>query len=144
MGMVMAAGGLADMLGQVLNNIPVAGTDIVCHLYVTNISLDTLKTPSDFVEAVGGGYLAKTLTGGSWSIHQGDAGTIPNATYTQQEYIFTGPLTTNLVIYGYYLVNAAGHLLAAETLGAPFTPYNNWDELKISPRIQFSHGTPIL
>lgn len=113
-------------------------------LFVTNVTPDPNggDTVGLYTEAAGGDYAAKTLTrGAGWTITV--ANDPSDAIYTQQTFTFTGALTTNPTIYGYYVTNAAGTvLLWAEKLAAPFTPANNGDKLLITPKIQMSFGTP--
>jgi len=44
--------------------------------------------------------------------------------------------------WGAPITNADGTLIWAEKLGSTFTPANNGDTVKITPKIQASKGTP--
>jgi hypothetical protein len=102
-------------------------------LFANNITPAETDTHTSYTEAAGGGYASKSLTGANWTF----AGPSPTtATYNaEQVFTFTGPLTTNPNIYGYYVVQAtSGVLLWAET-STVFTPTNNGDQYKITPKI---------
>lgn len=64
------------------------------------------------------------------------------AAYALQTWTFTGPLTTNLIIYGYIVVDGDGVLQWAERLGAPFQPSVNGDICEVYPIFKLSKGTP--
>jgi hypothetical protein len=88
---------------------------------------------AQYTEAAGGGYAAILLTAASWTTTAG--GTAPETTtaYAAQTFTFTGPLTTNLTVYGYYLTRASdGALILAELLASPFTPANNGDSIVLT------------
>ena len=102
-------------------------------LFVNNITPAETDTAATYTEATGGGYASKSLTGANWTF----TGTSPTeAAYNaQQTFTFTGALTTNPTIYGYYLVQTtSGILMWAET-STPFTPANNGDNYNVTPRI---------
>ena len=73
-------------------------------------------------------------------------GTAPNAiaqaAYTQVSFNFTGALTTNGSVYGYYVTNTAGQVIFAERATAPYIPANNGDALLLTPIFKLSSGTP--
>lgn len=101
------------------------------------------KTPAQsgvtYTQCSGGGYSAKTLSNGSWTVTTGNDPS--DAVYAQQTFSFTGPLTTNLTIYGYYVTDGDGVILWAERFATSFTP-DNGDNIKITPKFQMSSGTP--
>ena len=74
--------------------------NLVYRLFATNVTPAETDTAGSYTEATGGGYAAKTLTGASWTV---TTGAPTSATYAQQDYTFTGPLTTNGTVYGYYV-----------------------------------------
>jgi hypothetical protein len=113
---------------------------LTIELFATNVTPSDTSTKASFTAAAGGGYASKTLTGGSWTIGD-DGGGIQQAAYAQQTWTFTGALTTNATVYGYYLYNGSV-LIGAEALTTPFTPANNGDQLSITPIIKCSKGTP--
>jgi hypothetical protein len=97
---------------------------------VISPALGNATVVGDLTEASGGGYSAIALTAANWVTTGGS----PTSTaYPEQTFTFTGPLTTNLTVLGYYITNAAGALVYAEALGASFVPTNNGDTIKITP-----------
>lgn len=143
MAMIVEDVGCAQILAVYLNNVwPVGGNNLTLKLYATNVTPSTTgaDTAATFTVAAGGGYADKTLTRGSWTVNTGN--NPRDATYAEQTFTFTGALTTNTTIYGYYIVDADNVILNAELLGTPFTPANNGDNIVITPKIALSHGTP--
>jgi hypothetical protein len=137
---VVSDEGVGLMFGTFFNGSP-AGQNLVLHLYCSNYTPVHGMTVSAWTECSGGGYAAKTLTNGSWTIQ---ANQPPDALYnTTETFTFTGPLTTNTTIYGYVVTNAAGTTtLWAQMLDSAFTPANNGDSLTIPTMLQGSYGTP--
>jgi hypothetical protein len=141
MALVLADVGAAQALKAYFNNAWAAGgKNLTLKLFATNVTPTDASTAASFTEAAGGGYAAKTLTNGSWT--ESNVGGIEQVAYAQQTFTFTGTLTTNPNIYGYYVVDADNVLIFAETLTAMFTPANNGDTLSITPKFQMSKGTP--
>lgn len=106
--------------------------NLVYRLFATNITPAETDTAGTYTEAAGGGYSAITLTGSSWTVTGGAPST---ASYAQQTYTFTGVLTTNTTIYGYYVTRSTtGDLVLAETFTS-FTPATNGDNIKLTPQI---------
>lgn len=142
MALVLADLGADVILGTFF--VATAVQNTLLKLYCNNRTPDANggDVVGDYTVAVGGGYADITLTrGAGWTLTTADDPS--DVIYTQQTFTFTGPLTTNTVIYGYYVTNAAGTvLLWAEKLPQSFTPYNNGDQLLITPKLQLSYGTP--
>ena len=106
--------------------------DLVYRLYTNNITPAETDVAGTYNEAAGGGYASKTLSGASWTVTSGAPST---ASYAPQQWIFTGALSGNATIYGYYVTRAtAGDLLFAENFSA-FTPATSGDNLTINPQI---------
>lgn len=106
--------------------------DLVYRLFATNVTPAETDTAGTYTEAAGGGYSAKTLTGASWTVTNGAP---TSATYAQQTWTFTGALTTNGTVYGYYVTRATdADLVLAETFTS-FTPANNGDQILLTPAI---------
>lgn len=119
---------------------PVSTKDLTLRLFANNITpLDT-HTASNFTEVTGGGYSPITLTCGGWTITP--ANDPSDAVYPVQVFTFTGTLTTNPSIYGYYVTDGDGVLQWAELLAAAFTPVSNGDRLSVTAKFQMSKGTP--
>lgn len=113
-----------------LNNT--AGQDQTLKLFATNVTPAETDTAGTYTEAAGGGYTSKSLAGASWSF---TAGAPSHADFAQQTWTFTGALTTNATVFGYYVVQASsGTLLWAEQFTS-FTPANNGDQILLTPKI---------
>lgn len=141
MALVLADVGADTILKAFFNNVwPVGGKDLTIKLYTNDYTPVDTSVAGSFTEASGGGYAAKTLTNGSWTITA--ANDPSDAVYAQQTWTFTGALTGGATIYGYFVVDADGVLVYAERMGTSFTPANNGDQLKITPAFQLSKGTP--
>ncbi len=130
MTIVVCNNGESIALGYLVNkNTP---ENLVYRLFTNNITPAETDTAGTFTEATGGGYAAITLTGASWTVTPGAPS---SAAYAQQTWTFTGPLTTNPDIRGYYVTRATtGDLVYAETFTV-FTPAASGDNLKITPTI---------
>jgi hypothetical protein len=106
-------------------------------LFCSNTTPAEGDTAGTYTEASGGGYAAKTLTKTSWSVATASGTT--EGSYAEQTYTFTGALTTNPDIYGYFVISATGGILLwAERAGATFTPAANGDTYKVTPKIQLA------
>lgn len=106
--------------------------DLVYRLFATNVTPAETDTAGSYTEAAGGGYANKTLTGASWTVTNGAP---TSAAYAQQTWTFTGALTTNATIYGYYVTRVTDtDLVLAETFTS-FTPANNGDQILLTPQI---------
>ncbi len=141
MSLILSDLGAGELLRRALNNdFPVGGQDLTLHLYINDHTPQDTDTAATYSEASGGGYAAKPLTTGDWSIYN-DAG-IMAAAFAQQIFEFTGPLDLDATIYGYFVTDSAGTLLWAERAPAVFTPAVLGDIMRVTPEIQLSKGTP--
>ena len=143
MAIVLADVGADQVLKAYFNNNWPASKDLKLRLFTNDYTPVDTSVLGNFTEAAGGGYVAKDLANGSWTITV--ANDPSDAVYAEQTFTFTGPLTGNATIYGYYIEDNAGSsgtLVWAERLGASFTPNQNGDQLKITPKFQLSKGTP--
>lgn len=71
------------------------------------------------------------------------ANTPPDVILAEQTFTFTGELTTNDTVYGWYLVKQdLSAVIAAKLLDTPFTPASGGGTLKFTPRVQAGNGTP--
>lgn len=141
MALVLSDVGANTILEAFFNNTwPAGGKDLTLKLYCNNYTPLDSSTAGSFTEASGGGYAAKTLSNGSWTVS--NVGGIRQAAYAQQTITFTGALTTNTTVYGYFVLDADGVLVYAERFSVSFTPANNGDAMKITPVFQLSKGTP--
>ena len=114
--------------------IHTAGQNLRLKLFATDDTPAETDTTGTYTEAVGGGYADILLTGASWTVTPGAP---TSAAYAQQTYTFTGALTTNGTIYGYFLTQTTSGTLYAAEAGAAlqFTPANNGDTYKVTPTI---------
>ena len=141
MALVLADVGADELLKVFFNNDrPTGGNNFTLKLFVNDYTPLQTSVAGSFTEATGGGYAAKTLTNGSFTVTVGNDPS--DAVYAQQVFTFTGALTTNPTIYGYYVVDADGTLIYAERAAASFTPANNGDHYDVTPKFQISSGTP--
>ena len=133
--------GADNMLKAYFNNDwPTAGNNLTLDLYTNNYTPLQTSANANFTVAAGVGYAQKTLDHGNWTV---TAGNDPSdAVYAQQTFTFTGNLTANATIYGYYVKDEDDSVIWAEKFGTSFTPANNGDNVKVTPIIQLSSGTP--
>lgn len=131
MAIVVPNNGEGLALKNFINNE--APQDQTLKLFANNISPSETDTAGTYTEAAGGGYAAKSLTGANWNLTEGAPSDV---TYNaEQVWTFTGPLTTNPTVYGYFVVQAtSGTLMWAESQTS-FTPTNNGDQIKVTPTL---------
>jgi len=113
------------------------GANVTLKLYSNDKTPAETDTAANYTEVAGGGYVSKTLSSASWSIV---AGAPSVASYTYQDFQFTGPTNAPTTVYGYFVVNAAGVLLWAERFGAgvlPFSPVLG-SLIRITPKLSMS------
>lgn len=132
--------GVAAFLAARFNNSWPTSKDLTIRLFTNNITPADGDTTSSYTEAAGGGYSGKVLTCGSWSISV--VGYIVQAAYAQQVFTFTGPLTGNATVYGYYVTDGDNVLQWAERMESPATPVSNGNHIDVTPIFQASKGTP--
>lgn len=142
MALTLADVGADQILKAYFNNSWPTSKDLVVKLFTNDYTPTDTDTTDNYTQAAGGGYVSKVLTNGNWTINA--ANDPSDGVYAEQTWTFTGPLTGNPTIYGYYIVdnNGSGVEVWAERLGASFTPNNNGDQLFITPKFQMSKGTP--
>jgi len=109
-----------------------AATQWTLRLFANNHTPVHGDTEANYTEAAGGGYAGIALTAANWVTTPGSP---TSSAYPQQTFTFTGALTTNPTVYGYYVTRADGKLIYAELLTQPFTPANNGDNVQITPQI---------
>ena len=138
MALVLTDVGADEILKVFFNNDrPTGGNDLTLRLFATNVT--PAQSGVSYVEATGGGYAAIILTNGSWVVATGNDPS--DATYAQQTFTFTGALTTNGTVYGYYVTDDDDTVIYAEAI-TPFTPVSSGDNVKITPAFQMSSGVP--
>jgi hypothetical protein len=129
MTLVVPNSGEVILLDAAIGKIP--ATVWTLRLYtVIEFALSSGTIVSYLTEASGGGYAAIPLTAANWTTLPGS----PTSTsYPKQTFTFTGPLTTNQNVLGYYITQADGSLIYVEPLAATFTPATSGDTLDITP-----------
>src|SRR3990167_1635806 len=105
MALTLADIGADAVLKRYFNSTaPGGGNNLTLKLFTSNTTPADTDTAATYTEATGGGYAAKTLTNGSWTITIGNDPS--DAVYAQQTWTFTGQLSGGASIYGYYVVDA--------------------------------------
>lgn len=100
------------------------------------------QVPGDFTEATGGGYAHKSIES-STDFTKEYANSPPDIITAEQTFTFTGVLTTNPTVYGWFLISEDLSLVvAAKKLDSTYTPASGGGTLKFTPRIQAGNGTP--
>ena len=120
--------------GRALNNFlnKVAPQDQTLKLFATNVTPAETDTTGSYTEATGGGYASKALTGASWTVTEGAPS---DGTAAQQTWTFTGPLTTNPTVFGYFVIQTTSTILMWAEAFTSFTPANNGDQILLTPKI---------
>ncbi len=141
MALVLSDVGADELLKTYFNNArPSGGNNLTLKLFTNDYTPVQTSVAGSFTEASGGGYAAKTLTNGSWTVTVGNDPS--DAVYAEQTFTFTGALSGSATVYGYFVVDADGTLVWAERFSSSFQPANNGDTIKITPIFQISSGTP--
>ena len=138
MALVLTDVGADEILKAFFNNDWPTSKDLTLNLFINDVT--PAQTGISYTEAAGGGYSAKTLSNGSWTVTT--ANDPSDATYAKQTFTFTGALTDDATIYGYYVTNDDSVVLWAEKFSTPFTPVANGDYVEVTPAFQLSSGTP--
>lgn len=126
-------------VGEVLAlELYLESVDLTLKLYSNNITPAETDTAATYTVVAGGGYADQVLDKDEWTIVAGapSAGTY-NFTI---DFDFTGVTNAPGVIYGYFVVDAAGVLRWAERFPAgvvPFTPILN-SLIRFIPRFEAS------
>lgn len=114
--------------------------DLTIKLFTSNTIPADTDTAGTYTEAAGGGYASKTLATTDCTVAV--VSDIATASYPQLVWTFTGALTGNASIYGYYIVDGSGTIIFSERGASAYQPANNGDEYKITVAFQLSKGTP--
>ncbi len=114
--------------------------NLTLRLFTNNYTPVVTSLNNMFTDAAGGNYAAITLDKNSWTTALN--GNISESTQNEQTYTFNSNLTANATVFGYFVTDANNAAIWGERFGTSFTPSNNGDTIKITPRIQMSNGTP--
>jgi len=140
MSIMLADGGAIQILNCYFKKInPVTGNNFTLKLFVNDVDPSDAYTSSNYIEADGGGYAAKVLTPSLFTVSAVNG--VAQSAYPAQMFVFTGALTDNATIYGYYIVDDDSVLIYSEALPVPLTIAIEGDMCPITPVIQLSHGT---
>jgi hypothetical protein len=116
------------LLGIAINNV--ANENLTLKLFVTDVTPAEANTAGSFTEMSAAGYVAKTLTKGSWSV--ANAAGVTTASYAEQ----TFTMTAATACYGYYIVGATSTTLYwAESFGSNYAIPAGGGDIKITPKI---------
>jgi len=119
MPLVLTDLGADEQLKIIFNNDRAsAGNNLTLRLFATDVN--PAQTGVTYVEASGGGYAAITLTMGAWTINTSEDPSMIE--YAEQEFAFSGALTTNPNVYGYYVTDDDGVVWWAEKISTPYIP----------------------
>jgi hypothetical protein len=129
MSLIVPSEGAVVALRKILNQ-----TLYLC-LYGNDITPAVADTYGTYDIIAGGGYAAKSLTYANWSFTEDDPS---YATYTAQNFTFTGALTAPGTVYGYIIIDASNKVMWAERFPAaliPFSPIAG-SKIRVIPRIE--------
>lgn len=134
---------VVDIGGQALLNILFGSTAKMTAFTIqlftdSNALADTDINTTHTVPDATGGYVDKALTNNAVVALNGG---IPEASWSSVTWTFTGPIQAGGTIRGYQILSGTT-LIWEETLGTPFTPANNGDQLTLTPKFQLGNGTP--
>ena len=132
---------LIDAGGVRMLTVMFGGTsEFECVLFTDTLAVTDNGVAVNHTEAFGGGYASKTLTG---TPVVALVGGIPTVTFPQVTFEFTGPLTTNLDIRGYEVVEISSGITIFEEVFANAVRPIAGDLLPIIPRCQLGNGVPL-
>lgn len=130
MTLLVPNGAEVDALKAWLNNT--AGQNQDLRLFQNNVTPAETDTTATYTECTLTGYAEIALTGASWNFTEG----APSDATCSAEQTWTFTAGFGQTIYGYYLVQAtSGRIMWAERDASPFTPANNGDQIKLTPKI---------
>lgn len=134
MGVLFPNQGKRLALEVALKKLPAEDLDL--RLFVNDKVPAAGDTEADYVEAAGAGYAAIQLVAATWTVLEADPA---DATYPQQTWNFSGPLT---LVYGYYYTHrTSGKLFAVERFAdGPYNIAQAGDQVKVTPRLKFAQA----
>lgn len=105
-----------------------------------SIPVNTSGYAGDYVPGTDAGTVVET-TPCAWTEEYSN--TPPDVIMAEQTFTFTGELTTNTTVYGWYLIKQdLSAVYAAKKLDTAYTPGSGGGALKFTPRVQAGNGTP--
>jgi hypothetical protein len=139
MAIVLADKGADEILITYFNGIR-AGNNLTLRLYTNDYTPLQTSSNASYTDAAGGDYGPKTLALNNWTVNA--ANDPSDAVYAEQTFTFTGNLTGNAAVFGYFVTDANNTAVWGERFANNFTPTNNGDNIKVTPKFQLSSGTP--
>jgi hypothetical protein len=107
-------------------------TSWTLRLFATDHTPAKTDTEADYIEAAGGDYAPFPLNAANWATTPGS----PTLTrYLLRTFSFTGALTGNPTVYGYYISRDSGGIVYAERFAQPFTPANPGDAVDVTAQL---------
>ena len=139
--MLSTLGALQILKSYFLNETPAGGSNLFLKLFCTDVTLSDTDTSATYTEAVGGGYGAKTLLIENFAATI-EAG-VAQVVYPQQLFLFTGSLSKNFTIYGYYVVDMDNVLIYSQKLILPYTPTAAGGRILLTCEFKLMKTSPI-
>jgi hypothetical protein len=124
----------------ILNIVKSSGGTWTLKLFATDVTPSQASTASSFTEAAGGGYASKSLTLASSTVS--NVGGIDQIAWSAQAFTYSGTLTTNGSVYGFYIVDGSNNLITAQKFAGAQLITGSETPTTITPKIQLSSGTP--
>lgn len=112
-------------------------------LFVNDYTPTAAMLVGNFTEASPGssGYAHKPVISGEWTL---EANSPRDIILSQKVFGFSGELSGNATIYGWYLIKQDLSVVkAAKRLDSSYQPASGGGELRFTPRIQAGNGTPV-
>lgn len=106
------------------------GTHVITYVDANNFTIPVNVTVGGTGGTVSRGWNQSQVS----NIEQQAASPVP--------FVFTGALTGNATVYGYWAESSGGVFLWADRLDSSYTPASSGDTLTITPKYQASKGTP--
>lgn len=128
MSITVPNGGEVIALDAITGKTPATGWTLRLYTAISP-ALSNATVVGHLTQAAGGGYAGIALTAANWVT---TPGTPTSTAYPKQTFTFTGTLTGNATVIGYYITRADGSLVFAEAL-ASFQPANNGDTVDVTP-----------
>ena len=129
---VLVNAGEDFMLGLLVNKSGYSVGNLSLRLFKSNTTPAEADVAGTYTEATFTGYSAVTLVSADWTLTPGG----PSSAACSQKTFTSSADQSAQDIYGYYITNAGGTLVAAERFtNGPYTIANNGDNIKVTPTI---------
>jgi hypothetical protein len=106
------------ILNQILDKAPIVTFPLTVKLYSNDLTPSVTDVAGDYTETTGGGYADEDIADGTdFTVA---SGTPSEATFADFiDFLFTGATGGSGKVYGYFIVDANGVLIAAQRGSAP-------------------------